>query len=50
MGLMGPSRVVSYTAHTAVAVTFRWVPELSGMHPSQDTPDKASTSMLVFPA
>ena len=37
----------SCTAHTATAVTLRCVPELSGMHPSQDT-FKASASMLAF--
>ena len=32
IGLVGPSRAASCTAHTAVAVTLR-VPGLSGMHP-----------------
>ena len=48
MGLMGPLRTTSCTTHTAVAVTLWWVHELSGMHPSQDTLDKASASMLAF--
>ena len=50
MGLVGPLRAASWTAHTASAVTLRWVPELSGMHPGQDTLNKASVSVLVFPA
>ena len=50
MGLVGPSRAVSYTACTAAAVTLRWVPELSGTHPGQDTLNKSSASMFVFPA
>ena len=49
VGFMDPSRAASCTAHTTVAVTLWWVPELSGMHPSQDTLDKASASMLAFP-
>ena len=32
---MGPLRAASCTAHTAVAVTFGWVPKSSGMHPTR---------------
>ena len=39
-----------FTALTAVAMTFRWVPELSGMYPGQNTLDKASASILALPA
>ena len=38
MGLVEPLRAASCMAHTTAAMTWRWVPELSGMHPSQDTP------------
>ena len=48
MGLVGPLRVTSCTACTAAAVTLRWVPELSGTHPGQDTLNKVCASMLVL--
>ena len=40
MGLAGPSSAASCTASTAAVVTFRWVPELSGIHPGPDTLDR----------
>ena len=46
MGLVRPLRAAFCTAHTAGAVTWGWVLELSGKHPGQDTLDKASVSIL----
>ena len=46
----GFSKAASCIALTAVAVTFRLVPKLSGMHSGQDTLDRASMSTLVLPA
>ena len=37
-------------ACTATAVTWRSVPKALGMHLGQDTLDKASVLILVFPA
>ena len=50
MGQIGFSKAASWIAPTAVAVTFRLVSKLSGMHSGQDTLDRASMSMLVLPA
>ena len=44
------SKAASWIALMAVAVSFRLVPELSGMHSGQDTLNRASASMLVLPA
>ena len=49
-GLAGPLRVASCMAHTTAAVTQWCVSKVSGTHPGQDTLNKASTLMLVFPA
>ena len=49
-GLTEPLTVVSCMAHTATAVTQWYVPKISGMHLGQDTLDKVSLSMLLFPA
>ena len=38
-----------HVGSTAAAMTWMWVPELSGMHPSQDTLNKVSASILVLP-
>ena len=43
MGQTGFSKAASWIAFTAVAVTFRLVPKLSGMHSGQDALDRAST-------
>ena len=40
----------SCTACMAAAVTLMWVLVLAGMHPGQDTLDKASASILALPA
>ena len=37
-------------AHTAAAVAWMRVSEVSGMHPSQDILNRASLLILVFPA
>ena len=50
VGLVGPLWVASCMSHTAAAVTWWCVPNTLGTHLGQDTPHKASTSMLVFPA
>ena len=49
MGQVGWSRAASWIALMAAALTFRPVPELSGMHSGQDTLDRASASMLALP-
>ena len=50
VGLVGPLRVASCMACTATAVTQWFVPKVLGTHQGQDTLDKASGSMLAFPA
>ena len=50
MGQAGLSKAASWIALTAAVVTFRLVPELSGMHSGQDTLGRASALMLVLPA
>ena len=49
-GLAGYLRVASCMACIATAVTQWCVPIVSGLHPGQDTLNKASASVLVFPA
>ena len=48
--LTGPLGVATCMVCTATAVTQWCVPNVLGTHLGQDTLDKASTSMLVFPA
>ena len=50
MGQTGFSKAASDIALMAAAVTFKLVPELSGMHSGQDTLDRVSASILVLPA
>ena len=49
MGLVEPLRAVTCMACTTAAMTWRWVSEVSGMHPGQGTFHKASASILVYP-